>query len=312
MSVDLTFFKSNPNNILRVKRTGSSRSHVIIDFVKNNKSLLSGKEYNVKDYESIMCYSVSPNIDELKYYLKNKKKNDYLELNDKLDHFYIARALKLPIAKILEKDKDKIVKSFYKIYISFLKQYYVEEQDLKRIKKTVSNISDFSILLQYLPYDSEYKNGKKRVIVLDRIRKWLYSYFYPGCLPFIELYDKELIWAQNIMQTLLPLNLEYAYLNIGSGIKFDEAKDIWRGLIRSKYETAIKLLSEEEAEAKEIDDQETILEINLLREKLKTVVEALRFDSVKSIQELIMFWPEELSPGPQITIDPVGRSLVFR
>jgi len=312
MSVDLSFFKSNPNNILRVKRTGSTRSQVIIDFVKNNKSLLSGKNYDHKDYDSIMCYSVDPDINEVKYYQKNKKNNQYLDLHDKLEFFYIARALKLPIAKLLDKNKDLIIKNFYKFYVNFLKNYYVDKQDLKRIKKIISNISDFSLLLQYLPYDSEYKNNKKRVIVLDRIRKWLYAFFYTDCLPFVELYDKELSWAQNTMTALSKLTIEYAYLNISSGAKFDQAKDIWRDLIYTKYNSAIKLLEEEEIEAKEIDDKETISEINLLRERLKNVINSLSFNNVKNILELIMYWPEELAPGPQITTDPVGRSLVFR
>ena len=77
-------------------------------------------------------------------------------------------------------------------------------------------------------------------------------------------------------------------------------RDYWKKLIVQTRDKAFNLLREEEEICKNIQDAESLLEIELVKKEIDNVILTLNLDQFKTPITLLRYWPSILTPGPSL------------
>jgi hypothetical protein len=299
----------NINNLKLAKiYTGSTIDFVTIDDVCI-RSLITDLKYD-RSNNSITGIDVIPVTNEYKYFLKQKLTNIPHATETE---FFLARSLGLSIEIIQSRQLQLIVKSYCNLLTRTLRGLLTHEEI-----KVTEQIADGALLFQYLPRDKFVYNAifhtelqtpgkaalreiKKRFSRLHETRIRLYEYIYPSAPPFVEMYDKQLNWAQSCLRLFSYIdNFTYVQFFEKNEVIMKQIRPKWLNLIVESYEKAKTLLTAEEEEAKKFDDNDSIVEIQIIKKSLQEAVEKAEVDIkfLETPKDVLQYWPHLLSPGP--------------
>ena len=132
---------------------------------------------------------------------------------------------------------------------------------------------------------------------------------YDGYLKKIEqviesLDSKNEIWADSMISSrnlnwslfLKDLNLTPEQVS-REEVSLDFMKDSWLNIIKEVYEEALESLNQEAEESKEVDDQEALEEIELVKDLLSQAISEIDLSEIDSIQDVLLYWPQLLLPS---------------
>lgn len=298
----------NINNLKLAKiYTESTIDFVTIDDI-SIRSLITDLKYD-RFNNSITGIDVIPVNNEYKYFLKQKHTN--------ISHaseteFFLARSLGLSIETIQSRQLHLIVKSYCNLLTRTLRGLLTHEEI-----KVVEQITDGALLFQYLPRDKFVYNAAfqtelqtpvkaalreiKRFSRLHETRIKLYEHMYPSAPAFGEMYDRQLNWAQSCLQLFNYIeNFTYVQFFEKNEAIMKQIRPKWLSLIVESHEKAITLLTAEEEEAKKFDDNDSIMEIRIIKKSLQEAVEraAADIELLATPRDVLQYWPHLLSPGP--------------
>jgi len=132
---------------------------------------------------------------------------------------------------------------------------------------------------------------------------------YDGYLKKIEqviesLDSKNEIWADSMISSrnlnwslfLKDLNLTPEQVS-REEVSLDFMKDSWLNIIKEVYQEALESLNQEAEESKEVDDQEALEEIELVKDLLSQAISEIDLSEIDSIQDVLLYWPQLLLPS---------------
>ena len=298
----------NINNLKLAKiYTGSIIDFVTIDDVCI-RSLITDLKYD-RSNNSITGIDVIPVTNEYKYFLKQKHTNIPHATETE---FFLARSLGLSIEIIQSRQLQLIVKSYCNLLTRTLRGLLTHEES-----KVIEQIADGALLFQYLPRDKFVYDAfvhtdlqtttkpairaTKRFSRLHETRIKLYEHMYPFAPAFCEMYDKQLNWAQSCLQLFNYIE-DFAYVQFfdKNEATMKQIRPKWLNLIVESHEKAKTLLTTEEEEARKFDDNDSIVEIEIIKKSLQEAVEkaAVDIELLETPKDVLQYWPHLLSPGP--------------
>ena len=298
----------NVNNLKLAKiYTDLAVDFVVIDDICI-RSLITNQTYSKTD-NTITGIDAIPVSNEYKYFLKQKHTNIPTATETE---FFLARSLGLSIETIQTKQLDVIMKSYGSLIRRTLRWVLTSDEE-----QTIKQITDGALLFQYLPRDKFVYDAHshldlcapagsalrttKRFCRLHETRIRLYEYIYPSAPSFVEMYDKQLNWAQSCLRLFSYIdNFTYVQFFQKNEEIMNQIRPKWFDLIMESYEKAKILLTTEEEEAKKFDDNDSILEIQMIKKALQEAVEKAEVEIklLETPKDVLQYWPHLLSPGP--------------
>jgi hypothetical protein len=276
------------------------------DYLLQGRSIITGCD---RSKEAIDIKQIDYQVDqnEMKYFWKNKNHASSLATNDPTinptsEHFFIARSLCVDVQDVFYKREDTLLAAYRKKLLLFLKHKYCRNRYSEKIHSNIISITDGSILLQYLPFNTFYRenNASRAYNYIHSIRVKLYNMLYPGLQEFIELYDREYDWIAECLKTFNIQGLRFVDFNSANESVMQPMRAHWKQLIFQTYEKALTLLKEEQESAIKFDDKESLREIDSIQSELKNTVLNLNLENYRTPNELLKFWPDILAPGPSL------------
>ena len=294
------------DNIIKIRFANQSHGPIQIDYLLQGRSILTGRDLSK---ESIDIKQIDYQFDqnEMKYFKKNKNHVSSPLANDpeiiaSSEHFFIARSLGVKVQDVFYKREDILLAAYRKKLLLFLKYKYCRNRYSEKIHSNIASITDGSILLQYLPFNTFYRenNTSHAYNYIHSIRVKLYNMLYPGLQEFIELYDREYDWITECLKTFNIEGLRFADFNSANELVMRPMRTYWKQLIFQTYEKALELLKEEQESAIKFNDKESLREIDAIQSELKNTVSNLNLENYRTPNELLKFWPDILAPGPSL------------
>lgn len=293
------------DNIVKIKFKDINNA-LLVDFVKNGKSLLSLKDITSEIVE-LISIEYSFNKHEFKYAIKNKESakslfSDTRYPNLKSEHFIIARALKLNVFDVYEKKENLLTSSYKTKLIKFLKHSFCKKHFNSEMLNNISGITDPSLLLQYIPLDTFYRdfNLNSKYYYIHTIRVMIYNILFAPLQPFIEVFDREFIWITECLSTFNIPGFKYADFSTENDVIMKTLRDLWNTKIIETYQKAKNLLLEEKECALKFEDNEAIKEIELINRELDDTIANIDLSNLKTPIQLLKYWPDILAPGPSL------------
>jgi hypothetical protein len=74
-------------------------------------------------------------------------------------------------------------------------------------------------------------------------------------------------------------------------------KDSWIKIIENVYKEALESLNQEAEESKEVDDQDALEEIELVKDLLSQAISEIDLSEIDSIKDVLLYWPQLLLPS---------------
>jgi hypothetical protein len=291
---------------IKIKFINQLNGPIHEDYLLQGRSILTGRDFSK---ETIDIKQIDYQIDqnEIKYFKKNKHHVNSLLTNDPAitltsEHFFIARGLCVDVQDVFYRREDTLFAAYRKKLLLFLKYQYCRNRYSEKIHSNITSITDGSILLQYLPFNTFYRenNTSRAYNYIHSIRVKLYNLLYPGLQEFIELYDREYDWITECFKTFNIEGLRFADFNSANESVMQPMRTHWKQLIFQTYEKASELLKEEQESAIKFDDKESLREIDSIQSELKNTVSNLNLENYRTPNELLKFWPDILAPGPSL------------
>lgn len=277
-----------------------------VDYIVNGRSIFNDYDYTQANIE-IKSVEYIVNIEEIKYFKKNKcKVSEVLRgipnTNSISEYFTLARVLQVNVQDIITKNVQVLTTAYRKKLLSFLKNSYCKKHFSSKMESDILAINDASILLQYLPLDTFYRdnNLSKKYNHIHNIRVKLYYILFPDQQEFIELFDREFIWATECLNAFKIPDLTFAKFSLENETIMKPMRELWGKLIFETYERAKSLLREEELSATKFNDVETLQEIELIKKELDKTINEVNLDVFKTPKALLRYWPDIFAPGPSL------------
>lgn len=286
---------------IKITYTLPEDTKVEVDYLLNGRSIITDYDYtqatiDIKSIEYIV------NKDELRYFKRKKVLSNITNTNSISEYFILARVLNVNIEDILTKNEKVLSTAYRNKLISFLKNSYCKKQFTTKLEEDILSISDTSVLLQYFPFDTFYRdnNISRKYYHMHNIRVKLYYILFPNQQEFIELFDREFKWITECLQAFKISELTFSKFSLENENIMKPMRELWRKLIQETYERAKILLHEEEASALKFSDTETLQEIELIKKELDKTINELNLDIFKTPKALLRFWPDIFAPGPSL------------
>lgn len=281
-------------------------TNVEIDYILNGRSIFNDYDYTQANIEiKSIEYIVNP--EEIKYFKRNKCRvsdvlRDISNTNSIAEYFTLARVLRVSIQDIISKNVLILTTAYRKKLLSFLKYSYCKKHFSSKMESDILSINDASVLLQYLPLDTFYRdnNLSKKYYHIHNIRVKLYYILFPNQQEFIELFDREFNWITECLNTFRIPDLNFAKFNQENEVIMQPMRELWKKLIQETYERAKFLLKEEELSATKFNDAEALQEIELIKKELDRAINELNLDIFKTPKALLRYWPDIFAPGPSL------------
>ncbi len=294
------------DNIIKIRFTTQPHGPIQEDYLLQGRSILTDRDLS-KEPIDIRQINYQVDQNEIKYFMKNKNHASFSLANnsdiiDSSEHFFIARGLRVNVQDVFYRREDILLAAYRKKLLLFLRCKYCRNRYSEKIHSNITSITDGSILLQYLPFNTFYRenNTSHAYNYIHSIRVKLYNILYPGLQQFIELYDREYDWITECLKTFNIEGLRFADFNSANESVMQSMRTHWRQLIFQTYEKALELLREEQESAIKFDDKESLREIDSIQNELKNTVSNLNLENYKTPNELLKFWPDILAPGPSL------------
>lgn len=294
------------DNVIKIRFTTQPYGPIQEDYILQGQSILTGRDFS-KEAVDIKQIDYQVDQNEMKYFKKNKNHVSSLATNNPTitltsEHFFIARSLRVNVQDVFYKREDILLAAYRKKLLLFLKYKYCRTRYSEKIHSSIVSITDGSVLLQYLPFNTFYRenNTSRAYNYIHSIRVKLYNMLYPGLQEFIELYDREYNWIIECIKTFNIQGLRFADFNSANESVMQSMRTLWKQLIFQTYEKALVLLKEEQESAIKFDDKESLREIDSIQTELRNTVSNLNLENYTTPNELLKFWPDILAPGPSL------------
>jgi hypothetical protein len=294
------------DNVIKIRFTTQLHGPIQEDYLLQGRSILTGRDFS-KEIIDIKQIEYQVDQNEMKYFRKNKNHASSLATNDPTinltsEHFFIARSLGINVQDVFYRREDILLAAYRKKLLLFLEHKYCRNRYSEKIHSNIVSITDGSILLQYLPFNTFYRenNTSRAYNYIHSIRVKLYNMLYPGLQEFIELHDREYNWITECLKTFNIQGLRFADFNSANESVMQSMRIHWKQLIFQTYEKALELLREEQESATKFDDKESLREIDSIQSELQNTVSNLNLENYITPNELLKFWPDILAPGPSL------------
>jgi hypothetical protein len=288
------------NKIAKITYKGTDNCRHI-EFIKDSKSVISGEAFTTIPADCVESINYTIDSNELKYY---KNKRNLLEYTDgaNSDDFFLACSLRVSIRDVVNKNKLILLPAYKQKLIAFVKNTYCRERFNQDMLDNITQIKDDAILLQYMPIDSFYKdlNKTKKYEYMYLIRVRLYYLLFYKKHHFVELFDKERIWASKCIEYFNLPELTFIEFTSPNQTIVEKIKPMWLDLINQSKDRALCLLEGELENAKQYEDHETVKEIEIIKQEIHMTVQNIDLSMCITPLDIMMFWPDILAPGPEL------------
>lgn len=113
-----------------------------------------------------------------------------------------------------------------------------------------------------------------------------------------DLWEDSMISSRNVNWSLFLKDLDLTAEDVAKEeVSLDFVKDSWIKIIENVYKEALESLNQEAEESKEVDDQDALEEIELVKDLLSQAISEIDLSEIDSIKDVLLYWPQLLLPS---------------